>query len=181
MFWCGFLCGFLKKKRRYIVAKKSKLKIIPLGGLDEIGKNITAFEYGNDIIVLDCGLAFPDEELLGIDVVIPDFTSVIKNQDRLKGIILTHGHEDHIGALPYLLKEINTPVYGTNLTLGLVQNKLKEHNLLAGTTLNIVHPGDIVKFGAITLYFKEGSGGNPFKIKGKVNVFLECFFDLRVE
>ena len=133
--------------------KKSKIRIIPLGGLDEIGKNMTAIEYGNDMIVIDCGMAFPDEELLGIDVVIPDFTYVIKNQDRLKGIVLTHGHEDHIGALPYLLKEINVPVYGTNLTLGLVQNKLKEHNLLSGCKLNIVHPGDIVKFGSMAVEF----------------------------
>ena len=91
--------------------KKNKLKIIPLGGLDEIGKNMTAIEYGNDMIIIDCGMAFPDEELLGIDVVIPDFTYVIKNQERLKGIILTHGHEDHIGAIPYLLKLFNLPIY----------------------------------------------------------------------
>lgn len=135
------------------MAKKLKLKIIPLGGLDEIGKNMTAIEYGNDMLIIDCGMAFPDEELLGIDVVIPDFSYVIKNQERLKGIVLTHGHEDHIGALPYLLKEINTPVYGTNLTLGLVQNKLKEHNLLSCTKLNIVHPGDVVKFGSIGVEF----------------------------
>ena len=135
------------------MAKKSKLKIIPLGGLDEIGKNMTAIEYGNDMIIIDCGMAFPDEELLGIDVVIPDFSYVIKNQDKVKAVVLTHGHEDHIGALPYLLKEVNVPVYGTNLTLGLVQNKLKEHNLLAGSNLNIVHPGDVVKFGSIGIEF----------------------------
>ncbi len=129
------------------MAKKSKLKIIPLGGLDEIGKNITAIEYGNDIILIDCGMAFPDEELLGIDVVIPDFSYIIKNSGKVRAIVLTHGHEDHIGGLPYLLKEINVPVYGTNLTLGLVQNKLKEHNLLSGCKLNIVHPGDVVKLG----------------------------------
>jgi len=135
------------------VAKKSKLKIIPLGGLDEIGKNITAIEYGNDILLIDCGMAFPDEELLGIDVVIPDFSYVIKNSERVRAIVLTHGHEDHIGALPYLLKEINVPVYGTNLTLGLVQNKLKEHNLLAGCKLNIVHPGDVIKLGVFGVEF----------------------------
>ena len=129
------------------MAKKSKLKIIPLGGLDEIGKNITALEYGNDIILIDCGMAFPDEELLGIDIVIPDFSYVIKNRERVRAVVLTHGHEDHIGGLPYLLKELNVPVYGTNLTLGLVQNKLKEHNLLAGGKLNIVHPGDVIKLG----------------------------------
>ena len=135
------------------MAKKSKLKIIPLGGLDEIGKNITAIEYGNDIVLIDCGMAFPDEELLGIDVVIPDFSYVIKNSERVRAIVLTHGHEDHIGALPYLLKEINVPVYGTNLTLGLVQNKLKEHNLLAGCKLNIVHPGDVIKLGVFGVEF----------------------------
>ena len=135
------------------MAKKAKLKIIPLGGLDEIGKNMTAFEYGNDMLIVDCGMAFPDEELLGIDVVIPDFSYVIKNCDRIKGIVLTHGHEDHIGALPYLLKEINVPVYGTNLTLGLVQNKLKEHNLLSGSKLNIVHPGDTLKLGSFGVEF----------------------------
>lgn len=135
------------------MAKKAKLKIIPLGGLDEIGKNMTAIEYGNDMIIIDCGMAFPDEELLGIDVVIPDFSYVIKNQERLKGVVLTHGHEDHIGALPYFLKEINVPVYGTNLTLGLVQNKLKEHNLLSGSKLNIVHPGDVLKLGVFGVEF----------------------------
>ena len=135
------------------MAKKAKLKIIPLGGLDEIGKNMTAFEYGNDMLIVDCGMAFPDEELLGIDVVIPDFSYVIKNCDRIKGIVLTHGHEDHIGALPYLLKEINVPVYGTNLTLGLVQNKLKEHNLLSRSKLNIVHPGDTLKLGSFGVEF----------------------------
>ena len=135
------------------MAKKAKLKIIPLGGLDEIGKNMTAFEYGNDMLIVDCGMAFPDEELLGIDVVIPDFSYVIKNCDRIKGVVLTHGHEDHIGALPYLLKEINVPVYGTNLTLGLVQNKLKEHNLLSGSKLNIVHPGDTLKLGSFGVEF----------------------------
>ncbi len=135
------------------MAKKSKVKIITLGGLDEIGKNITAIEYGNDILLIDCGMAFPDEELLGIDVVIPDFSYIIKNKERVRAVVLTHGHEDHIGGLPYLLKEINVPVYGTNLTLGLVQNKLKEHNLLAGCKLNIVHPGDIVKMGVFGVEF----------------------------
>lgn len=135
------------------MTKKSKLKIIPLGGLDEIGKNMTVFEYGNDMLMLDCGMAFPDEELLGIDIVIPDYTYVLKNKNRLRGVVLTHGHEDHIGALPYLLKEINVPVYGTNLTLGLVQNKLKEHNLLSNTNLNIVLPGDTIKLGAFSIEF----------------------------
>ncbi len=135
------------------MAKKSKVKIIPLGGLHEIGKNITAIEYGNDIVIIDCGLAFPDEELFGIDVVIPDFSYVIKNKDKVRAVLLTHGHEDHIGGLPYLLKEINVPVYGTNLTLGLVQNKLKEHELIAGENLKIIHPGDIVKLGVFSVEF----------------------------
>ena len=135
------------------MAKKSKLKIIPLGGLDEIGKNITAFEYGNDIVVVDCGLAFPDEEMLGIDLVIPDFTYLVKNKDKVRAIVITHGHEDHIGGLPYLLKEINVPVLGTNLTLGIIQNKLKEHGLLTKVKLNRVTPGDAVKIGAFGVEF----------------------------
>lgn len=135
------------------MAKKSKLKIIPLGGLDEIGKNITAFEYGNDIIVLDCGLAFPDEELLGIDTVIPDFTYLIKNKERIRAVVLTHGHEDHIGALPYFLKEVAVPVYGTNLTLGLVSNKLKEHNLLSSVKLIRINPGDTVNLNSFRVEF----------------------------
>ena len=113
------------------MARKSKLKIIPLGGLNEIGKNMTVFEYGNDIVVLDCGMAFPDEEMPGIDFVIPDFSYLTKHKDKVRAVVLTHGHEDHIGALPFFLSEINVPVYGTNLTLGIVQNKLKEHNLLS--------------------------------------------------
>ena len=135
------------------MAKKSKLKIIPLGGLDEIGKNITAFEYGNDIVVVDCGLAFPDEEMLGIDLVIPDFTYLVKNKDKVRAIVITHGHEDHIGGLPYLLKEINAPVLGTNLTLGIIQNKLKEPGLLTKVTLKRVTPGDAVKIGAFGVEF----------------------------
>ena len=135
------------------MAKKAKLKVSPLGGLGEIGKNLTVIEYGNDMILIDCGMAFPDEELLGIDVVIPDFSYIVKNSDKVRGIVLTHGHEDHIGALPYLLKEINAPVYGTNLTLGLVQNKLKEHSLLSGRKLNIVHPGDVIRLGALSVEF----------------------------
>ena len=138
------LCAHIPDDGGIFVAKKSKLKIIPLGGLNEIGKNMTVFSYGNDMIIVDCGMAFPDEEMFGIDIVIPDFSFVVKNSDKIRGVVLTHGHEDHIGGLAYLLKEINVPIYGTNLTLGLVQNKLKEHNLLSTTKLNRVMPGDTV-------------------------------------
>ena len=107
----------------------SKLKIIPLGGLEQIGMNITAFEYEDSIIVVDCGLAFPEDDMLGIDLVIPDITYLKNNVDKVKGFVITHGHEDHIGALPYILKQLNAPVYGTKLTIGLIDNKLEEHNL----------------------------------------------------
>ena len=132
------------------MARKSKLKIIPLGGLNEIGKNMTVFEYGNDIVVLDCGMAFPDEEMPGIDFVIPDFSYLTKHKDKVRAVVLTHGHEDHIGALPFFLSEINVPVYGTNLTLGIVQNKLKEHNLLSKVKLNRISAGDVIKIGCFT-------------------------------
>lgn len=125
--------------------ERDKIRIIPLGGLNEIGKNLTAIEYRNDIIVIDCGLKFPDEEMLGIDVVIPDISYLIKNKEKVKGIFLTHGHEDHIGALPYVLKQLNVPVYGTKLTLGILQTKLKEHNLLSSVELKCVKPRDIIK------------------------------------
>jgi ribonuclease J len=107
--------------------EKDKIKIIALGGLNEIGKNITAIEFKDEIIIIDCGLKFPDEEMFGIDVVIPDVSYLVKNMEKVKGIFLTHGHEDHIGALPYVLKELNVPVYGTKLTLGILESKLKEH------------------------------------------------------
>ena len=110
-----------------------KLKIIPLGGLEQIGMNITAFEYEDSIIVVDCGLAFPEDDMLGIDLVIPDITYLKDNYEKVKGFVITHGHEDHIGALPYVLREINAPIYATKLTIGLIENKLKEHNLLRTT------------------------------------------------
>ncbi len=135
------------------MAKKQKLKIIPLGGLDEIGKNITVFEYGNDIIVVDCGLAFPDDEMLGVDIVIPDMSYLVKNKDRIKGMVFTHGHEDHIGALPYLFRDIDVPVYGTSFTLGLISNKLKEHGLLNKANLHPMRPGDVVQAGAFKVEF----------------------------
>ncbi len=127
------------------MARKTKLKIIPLGGLNEIGKNLTAFEYGNEILVLDCGMAFPDDEMLGVDAVIPDMTYLIKNKDKIKAMVFTHGHEDHIGSVPYLLKEANVPIYGTRLTLGLIEQKLKEHGILSIAKLNRVSAGDRVR------------------------------------
>ena len=129
------------------------MRIIPLGGLDEIGKNITLFEYGNDIIIVDCGITFPDADMPGVDLVIPDFTYVLKNADRIRGIFLTHGHEDHIGSLPYLLKEARIPLYGTRLTLGLVEGKLREHGLSGMIELNVTNPGDVIKLGAFTVEF----------------------------
>lgn len=131
--------------------KKAKLKIIPLGGLNEIGKNMTVFEYNDTIIVLDCGLAFPDDDTPGIDLVIPDTTYLEKNSEKVKAVVLTHGHEDHIGALPYFLKQFNVPVYGTHLTLGIVENKLKEHSVKA--KLNIVKAGSRIKVGPFNIEF----------------------------
>ncbi len=135
------------------MAKKQNLKIIPLGGLEEIGKNITVFEFGNDIIVLDCGMAFPDEEMPGVDIVIPDFSYLEKNRDKIRAVVLTHGHEDHIGALPYFLNKINVPVYGTRLTIGLVQNKLKEHGLDKIVKLHSVLPGNVLRLGEFRVEF----------------------------
>ncbi|MDD5945482.1 MAG: ribonuclease J [Clostridia bacterium] len=136
-----------------MASKKPKLKVISLGGLQEIGKNMTVFEYDNDIIIVDCGLAFPEDDMLGIDLVIPDTTYLMKNIDKIRGIVLTHGHEDHIGALPYVLKEINVPVFGTLLTLGLLENKLKEHGLNKLVTLHTVVPGEKVKLGQFQVEF----------------------------
>ncbi|MDF2523383.1 MAG: putative hydrolase of the metallo-beta-lactamase superfamily [Clostridiales bacterium] len=136
---------------------KAKLKLIPLGGLQEIGKNMTAIEYKETIVVIDCGLAFPDEEMLGIDLVIPDVSYLIKNKEKVSAIVLTHGHEDHIGALPYVLPQINVPVYGTKLTLGLVGNKLKEHGLLSSVELLTVKPKDKVQIGDFEVEFIKTS------------------------
>ena len=133
--------------------EKAKVKIIPLGGINEIGKNITAIEYKEDIIVIDCGLKFPDEDMFGIDLVIPDISYLLKNKDKIRGIFLTHGHEDHIGALPYVLKQLNVPVYGTKLTLGIVETKLKEHGLLASTELIRVKPRDVIKLNSVSVEF----------------------------
>jgi ribonuclease J len=133
--------------------KTKKVKIIPLGGLGEIGKNITAIEYEEEIIVIDCGLAFPDAEMYGVDVVIPDITYLMNNSDKVKGFFITHGHEDHIGGLPYILKQLNIPVYGTRLTLGLIEYKLQEHNILSDCKLNTVKPGDVIKLDKISVEF----------------------------
>ncbi len=131
--------------------KKQAVRIISLGGLGEIGKNVTVYESGNDMFVVDCGLAFPEADMPGVDLVIPDFTYLVKNKDKLRGVVITHGHEDHIGALPYLLKELSVPLYGTRLTLGLVEGKLKEHGLLSRTKLHIISPGDVVKMGCMSV------------------------------
>ncbi len=133
--------------------EKEKIKIIPLGGLNEIGKNTTAIEFKNEIILIDCGLKFPEDDMLGIDVVIPDMSYIFKNKERVKGIFLTHGHEDHIGALPYILKEMNVPVYGTKLTLGILESKLKEHGLLSTTKLRTVESRDMVKLENMSVEF----------------------------
>lgn len=133
--------------------KKNTLRVIPLGGLGEIGKNITAIEYEDEIIVIDCGISFPDEDMYGIDLVIPDVKYLLNNKNKIKGLFLTHGHEDHIGAIPYILKQINMPVYGTKLTIGLVESKLKEHNLLSSCNLNPIRPGEMIKIDKLTIEF----------------------------
>lgn len=132
---------------------EEKVRIIPLGGLGEIGKNITAIECDNEIVIIDCGVAFPDEEMYGVDLIIPDITYLKNNVEKIKGIFLTHGHEDHIGALPYVLKEINVPLYGTKLTIGIVRTKLEEHNVLAEAKLNNVEPGDVISFNKLKVEF----------------------------
>lgn len=133
--------------------KNGKLKIIPLGGLEQIGMNITAFEYGNSIIVVDCGLSFPEDDMLGIDLVIPDVTYLKENREKVKGFVITHGHEDHIGALPYVLKELNVPIYATKLTIGLIENKLKEHNLLRTTKRKTIKHGQSINLGEFRVEF----------------------------
>lgn len=133
--------------------RSAPVRFIALGGLNEIGKNLYVYECSNDMFIVDCGIAFPDEEMLGVDLVVPDFTYIEKNKEKLRGIVITHGHEDHIGGLPYLLKKINVPVYGTRLTLGLVEGKLKEHGLLSSVSLNVVEPRQNVRMGCMSVEF----------------------------
>jgi len=130
-----------------------KLKIIPLGGLDEIGKNITVLEYGKDMIVIDCGVGFPDEDMYGVDLVIPDFSYLVANQKKLRGIFITHGHEDHIGSIPYCMQQVNCPIHGTAMTNGLIKLKLEEHRLADKVKLMTHKPGDVVKAGCFTVEF----------------------------
>ena len=133
--------------------KDNRLRIIPLGGLEQIGMNITAFEYGDSIIVVDCGLAFPEDDMYGIDLVIPDITYLVENIDKVKGFFITHGHEDHIGSLPYVLKDVNVPIFATKLTMGLIENKLKEHNMLANVRRKVVKYGDTMTAGDFRVEF----------------------------
>ena len=141
----------MKKKKN--VNRASKLSVIPLGGLEQIGLNITAFQYEDSIIVVDCGLAFPADDMLGIDLVIPDITFLLENADKVKGFVITHGHEDHIGALPYILKQLNVPVYGTRLTMGIIENKLEEHGLLHDTKREVVKFGETIDLGKLRVEF----------------------------
>ena len=139
---------YQNRKRQQAATKVAPVKIAFLGGLNEVGKNITLYEYGNDMFLVDCGLAFPDQDMPGVDLVLPDFTYLERNADKIRGIVITHGHEDHIGGLAYLMKTLNIPIYATRLTIGLIQGKFKEHGLLNTTSLNVVKPGDHIPFGA---------------------------------
>ena len=129
------------------------VKIIPLGGLEQIGMNITAIEYEDSIIVIDCGLAFPEDDMLGIDLVIPDVTYLKENADKVKGLVVTHGHEDHIGAIPYIEKELNMPIYATKLTIGIIEHKLKEHNMMKTTKRKVVRHGQSINLGCFRIEF----------------------------
>ena len=142
-----------RRKRSVKESRKPPVRIIPLGGLHEVGKNVTVYECQGDMFLVDCGMNFPDEQMLGVDLVLPDFTYVYKNKDRLKGIVITHGHEDHIGALPYFLKECNVPVYATKLTLGLIENKLREHGLYGKVRLMQIAPRETIKLGCMEVEF----------------------------
>lgn len=135
------------------LCKKVPIRIIPLGGLNEIGKNMTLYECQNDMFIVDCGLAFPDADMLGVDLVIPDFTFIEDNIKKIKGIVITHGHEDHIGAIPYLLKRFDLPIYASPLAIGLIKGKLKEHGLLSSAKLFVVSPRQTVQMGCMKVEF----------------------------
>ena len=152
-----------KKYGDTIFKKNSKdnLKIIPIGGIEEIGKNMTVFEYGDDIVIIDCGVAFPEDEMLGIDLVIPDFTYLEKNKQRIRGMVITHGHEDNIGSIPYFLKQINVPIYATKLTAGLITNKLDEHKLTNSTRLKVVNQGQTISLGKMKIEFITSNHSIP--------------------
>lgn len=142
-----------KKKSNKMKINNEKVKISFLGGINEVGKNMTLYEYGDDMFIVDCGLAFPDQDMPGVDIVIPDFTYIEKNSEKIRGVVITHGHEDHIGALAYLLKTVNTPVFGTRLSIGLIEGKLKEHNMLGKVILKTVEPGDEIALGKFNVEF----------------------------
>ena len=150
-----------REKLNKVSFKKETLKIIPLGGLLEIGKNMTVFEYGNEMIIVDCGLAFPEDDLLGIDLVIPDISYLEKNKNKIKGLVITHGHEDHIGSIPYLLKQIDVPIYATKFTAGLINIKLEEHKLLRKTKVKIVNQGETINLGKMKVEFISSSHSIP--------------------
>ena len=142
-----------KKRNEESIFKKDNLKIIPLGGLLEVGKNLTVFEYKDDIVIVDCGLGFPEDDMLGIDLVIPDMSYLEKNKEKIRGLVVTHGHEDHIGAIPYLLKQLNVPIYATKLTVGLIEHKLEEHKLLRSTKIKVINPGQTINLGSMKVEF----------------------------
>lgn len=149
------------EKKNKSIFKSSKLKVIALGGLDEIGKNITLYEYEDEMVLVDCGLEFPEDDMLGVDLVIPDFSYLINNKDKIKGLFVTHGHEDHIGSIPYLLREVNVPIYATKLTCKLIKHKLEEHHLISNAKLNIVEQGDIINVGKFSVEFIRSSHSIP--------------------
>lgn len=148
---------------------RKPLRIIPLGGLGEIGKNITLFEYDGDMFLIDCGMSFPDEDTPGIDIIIPDFSYVLENKDKIKGMVVTHGHEDHIGAIPYLLRSFNLPIYATRLTIGLISGKLKEHRLLSSAQLNVIQPGQTVALGKFNVEFIHVNHSIPDAVGFAIN------------
>ena len=150
---CALFCANVNHRKELPNKLAEKLKIIPLGGLDEIGKNCTVLEYGKDMIVIDCGVAFPDEDMYGVDLVIPDFTYLVQNEHKLKGFFITHGHEDHIGSIPYAMQQVHCPVHGTAMTNGLIKLKLEEHGLDKTVKLITHKPGDIVKAGCFSVEF----------------------------